>query len=152
MVWNTEVHSFLLAVVVLNTLIVGPVVTILLNREASCTHYPTTLEILNPESELRMLACVYVPRHVSGHVSLMSALGGCPNAPIKPYLMHLVELPKKRKSKLMYHQLEDGDAFSDEEEYGGNDVLEIDQISIPRFYNLEAIFFYEFMKFLLKMC
>ena len=109
----------------LHTLIIGPVVAILLNREESCAHYPTTLDILNPESELRMLACVYVPRHVSGHVSLISALGGCPNAPIKPYLVHLVELPKKRKSKLMYHQLEDGDQFSDEEEYGGNDVIEI---------------------------
>ncbi|XWS32520.1 hypothetical protein CRYUN_Cryun23aG0165100 [Craigia yunnanensis] len=125
MVWSTDIHNFLLTVVVLNTLIIGPVVAILFNKEESCAHYPTTLEILNPESELRMLACVYVPRHVSGHVSLISALGGCPNAPIKPYLVHLVELPKKRKSKLMYHQLEDGDQFSDEEEYGGNDVLEI---------------------------
>ncbi|XVF73618.1 hypothetical protein PTKIN_Ptkin12aG0216600 [Pterospermum kingtungense] len=131
MVWSPDVHNFLLAVVVLNTLIVGPIVTILLNREESCTHYPTTLEILNPESELRMLACVYVPRHVSGHVTLVSALGGCPNAPIKPYLVHLVELPKKRKSKLMYHQLEDGDQFSDEDEYGGNDVLEISDAVDP---------------------
>ncbi|WRX09760.1 Cation/H+ exchanger - like 1 [Theobroma cacao] len=125
MVWATDIHNFLLTVVVLDTLIIGPGVAILLNREESCAQYPTTLEILNPESELRMLACVYVPRHVSGHVSLISALGGSPNAPIKPYLVHLVELPKKRKSKLMYHQLEDGDQFSDEEEYGGNDVLEI---------------------------
>ncbi|XWS77398.1 hypothetical protein CRYUN_Cryun01aG0258200 [Craigia yunnanensis] len=83
-VWSTDVHSFLLTVVVLNTLIIGLVVAILLNREESCAHYPTTLEILNPESELRILACVYVPRHVSGHVSLISALSGCPNAPIKP--------------------------------------------------------------------
>ncbi|XVF33712.1 hypothetical protein REPUB_Repub17cG0191800 [Reevesia pubescens] len=124
-VWARDIHNLFLTVVVLNTLIIGPVVAILLHREESCAHYPTTLEILNPESELRMLACVYVPRHVSGHVNLISALGGCPNAPIKPYLVHLVELPKKRKSKLMYHQLEDGDQFSDEEEYGGNDVLEI---------------------------
>lgn len=126
-VWATDVHNLLLTVVVLNTLIVAPVAAILLNREESCAHYPTTLEILNPESELRMLACVYVPRHVSGHVNLVSALGGCQNAPIKPYMVHLVELPKKRKSKLMYHQLEDGDQFSDEEEYGGNDVLEINE-------------------------
>ncbi|XWS45745.1 hypothetical protein CRYUN_Cryun14cG0005900 [Craigia yunnanensis] len=124
-VWAADIHNLLLSVVVLNTLIIAPVAAILLNREESCAHYPTTLEILNPESELRMLACVYIPRHVSGHVSLISALSGCPIAPIKPYLVHLVELPKKRKSKLMYHQLEEGDQFSDEEEYGGNDVLEI---------------------------
>ncbi|XVE76742.1 hypothetical protein DITRI_Ditri13aG0005800 [Diplodiscus trichospermus] len=126
-IWAKEIHNFLLAVVVLNTLITAPVVAILLNKEESFAHYPTTLEILNPESELRLLACVYIPRHVSSHVSLISALGGCPTAPIKPYLLHLVELPKKRKSKLMYHQLEDGDQFSDEEEYGGNDVLEINE-------------------------
>ncbi|KAA3461959.1 cation/H(+) antiporter 2-like [Gossypium australe] len=125
MVWAADLHDFLLTVVVLNTLIIGPVAAILLNREESSAQYPTILEILNPESELRILACVYVPRHVSGHVSLISALGGCPTAPIKPYMVHLVELPKKRKSKLMYHQLEDGDQYSDEEEYGGNDVLEI---------------------------
>ncbi|KAE8715131.1 putative DNA-damage-inducible protein f [Hibiscus syriacus] len=115
-VWPADAYDFLLTVVVVNTLIIGPVVAILLNREVSSSQYPTILEILNPESELRILACVYVPRHVSGHVSLISALGGCPSAPIRPYMVHLVELPKKRKSKLMYHQLEDGDQYSDEEE------------------------------------
>ncbi|KAK8484515.1 hypothetical protein V6N12_057751 [Hibiscus sabdariffa] len=126
-VWPADVHDFLLTVVVINTLIIGPVVAILLNREVCSAQYPTILEILNPESELRILACMYVPRHVSGHASLISALGGCPSAPIRPYMVHLVELPKKRKSKLMYHQLEDGDQYSDEEEYGGNDVLEINE-------------------------
>ncbi|OMO69759.1 Cation/H+ exchanger [Corchorus capsularis] len=142
LVWATDIHNLLLTVVVLDTLIIGPGVSILLNREESGAQYPTTLEILNPESELRMLDCVYVPRHVSGHVSLISALAGLHNAPIKPFLVHLVELPKKRKSKLMYHQLEDGDQFSDEEEYGGNDVLEINE-AVDAFTSETKIFIHQ---------
>ncbi|KAK9036043.1 hypothetical protein V6N11_078064 [Hibiscus sabdariffa] len=123
--WEEDIHDLFVSVVILNTLIIAPLVAVLLNRDVCIAHYPTTLEILNPESELRMLACVYMPRQVSGQVSLVSALSGCQNAPIKPYLVHLVELPKKKKSKLMYHQLEEGDQYSDEEEYGGNDLIEI---------------------------
>ncbi|KAE8694178.1 hypothetical protein F3Y22_tig00110788pilonHSYRG00584 [Hibiscus syriacus] len=129
--WEGDIHDLFVSVVILNTLIIAPVVAVLLNRDECFSHHPTTLEILNPESELRVLACVYIPRHVSGHVSLISALSGCQKAPIKPYLVHLVELPKKRKSKLMYHQLEDGDQYSDEEDYGGNDVVEISDALDP---------------------
>ncbi|KAE8699693.1 hypothetical protein F3Y22_tig00110570pilonHSYRG00044 [Hibiscus syriacus] len=129
--WEGDIHDLFVSVVILNTLIIAPMVAILLNRDECFSHHPTTLEILNPESELRVLACVYIPRHVSGHVSLISALSGCRNAPIKPYLVHLVELPKKRRSKLMYHQLEDGDQYSDEEDYGGNDVIEISDALDP---------------------
>ncbi|XP_039042745.1 cation/H(+) antiporter 1-like [Hibiscus syriacus] len=123
--WEEDIHNLFVSVVILKTLIVAPLVAVLLNRDVCFAHYPTTLEILNPDSELRLMACVYIPRHVSGHVSLISALSGCQTATIKPYMVHLVELPKKRKSKLMYHQLEEGDQFSDEEEYGGNDIVEI---------------------------
>lgn len=56
MVWAADLHDFLLTVVVLNTLIIGPMAAILLNREESSAQYPTILEILNPESELRILA------------------------------------------------------------------------------------------------
>ncbi|MBA0559872.1 hypothetical protein Golob_016811 [Gossypium lobatum] len=125
MLWENDIHDLFLSVVVLKTLILAPVVAIWLNRGEFCAHYPTTLEILNPESELRMMACAYIPRHVSGYLSLISALSDCPNATLNPYVAHLVELRKKKKSKLMYHQLEDGDQYSDEEEYGGNDVVQI---------------------------
>ncbi|GLT45997.1 hypothetical protein SLA2020_197890 [Shorea laevis] len=42
--------------------------------------------------------------------------------------MHLVELPKKSKKNLMYHQLNEGYLFNDEDDYGGNDVLEINDV------------------------
>ncbi|XP_031250602.1 cation/H(+) antiporter 2-like [Pistacia vera] len=121
--WSGKIHRLLFLVVVVNTLISGPAVAyILKRRERYFAHINTAVESLEAESELRLLACAYEPRHASGHLVLTAAMGKSVN----PYLMHLVELPKKRrKTQLMYNQLEDGGQFSDEEEYGGNDVLEI---------------------------
>ncbi|KAL5857205.1 hypothetical protein ACOSQ3_004663 [Xanthoceras sorbifolium] len=125
--WNRDVHNLLLAVIVLNTVIAGPVVSFILRKnEKYFAHEQTTIEFLDPESELQMASCVYAPRNASGQLGLMSAMHGSQEAPTTPYLMHLVELPKKSKTKnLMYQQLEDGDQFSDEEDFGGNAVLEI---------------------------
>lgn len=101
---------------------------IMRKQEVQLTHNRTSIECLDPESELRMICCVYKPRNASGQLGLCSALRGKQGAAITPYLMHLVELPKRRKKKsLMYHQLQDGDQFSDEDEYGGNDVMEINE-------------------------
>ncbi|KAH7547808.1 hypothetical protein ACOSQ2_033307 [Xanthoceras sorbifolium] len=121
--WSTKVHNLLLVVVVLNTLISGTIVAFIMKRKENYfAHKDTSLEQLSKECEFRMLACAYEPRHASGQLVLTAALSGS----IAPYLIHLVELPKKRrKNTLMYNQLEDGGNFSDEEEYGGNDVLEI---------------------------
>lgn len=117
----------MIIVVVLDTVIAGPAVGYLLRvKEKYFAHKHTLLEPSEPESELRMLACVYGSRHLSSKIGLIWALSGSQETPITAYLMHLVELPKKRRKKnLMYHQLRDGDQFSDEEDYGGNDVLEI---------------------------
>ncbi|GLT84193.1 hypothetical protein SLE2022_024400 [Rubroshorea leprosula] len=123
--WTPEIHSLFLTIIVLDTIILGPVVACLLNNEKVFSMYHSCLETIHPDTELRLICCVYSPRHVSGHFCLISALSGSSTAPITPYLMHLVELPKKKKTKLMYHQLEDGGQFSDEEDYGKNDALEI---------------------------
>ncbi|GAV75025.1 Na_H_Exchanger domain-containing protein [Cephalotus follicularis] len=126
--WSTEIHHLFVIVIVLNTVIAGPAVAFILKKEEKYfAHNRTSLESNDPESELRMIACVYGARSVTGSVGLISALSGSPNAPVTAYLIHLVELQKKHKSSMLYHQLEDGDQFSDEEDYGGNDVLEINE-------------------------
>lgn len=85
-----------------------------------------SLELQDPENELRLLACVYGPRHVAASVGIISALRGPQTAPITPYLMHLVELPEKHKAKsALYHELEDEEIEVNEDDYGGNDVVEI---------------------------
>ncbi|XP_021645447.1 cation/H(+) antiporter 2 isoform X2 [Hevea brasiliensis] len=128
--WTRKLHSLVVIVVVLDTLIAGIVVVFMLRtREYYFAHKFVSIESHDTDRELRMLACVYCSRHTSATVGLISAMSGSQNVPFTPYLMHLVELPEKhRKTKLMYHQLQDGDQFSDEEEYGGNDVLEINDV------------------------
>ncbi|KAH9704202.1 Cation/H(+) antiporter 2 [Citrus sinensis] len=123
--WSPMIHRMLLIVVVLNTLITGPIIASILRRnENYFAHRNTSVESLDPESEFRILSCAYEPRHASGQLVLGASFGSS----ISPYLMHLVELPKRRrKAKLLYNQLEDGGQYSDEEDYGGNDVLEINE-------------------------
>ncbi|XP_065869386.1 cation/H(+) antiporter 1-like [Euphorbia lathyris] len=125
--WDENFHHLVVIVIVLNTVISGSVVSCTLRRDENyflARH--SILEFDDPENELRMMFCVYSSRQISAKFGLILALRGSARAPIKPYLMHLVELPKKRSTtKLMYHELEDRDNFSDEEEYGGNDVTNI---------------------------
>ncbi|XP_021901598.1 cation/H(+) antiporter 2-like isoform X2 [Carica papaya] len=127
--WGSQVRELLLAAMVINTLLSGFIASYLLRTEEKYfAHSLTALEFHSTESELRMLACVYSSHHASGAIGLISALSGSTEAPITPQLAHLVELRKNRRNKLMYHQLEDGEEFSDEETYGGDDVLEINDL------------------------
>ncbi|XP_021901638.1 cation/H(+) antiporter 2-like isoform X2 [Carica papaya] len=127
--WGPEVRHLLLAAMVINTLISGFIASYLLRKEEKYfAHSLTALEFHSTDSELRLLACVYTSHHASGAISLISASSGSKGTPITPQLVHLVELRKNHKAKLMYHQLEDGEEFSDEETYGGDDVLEINDL------------------------
>ncbi|CAL1377260.1 unnamed protein product [Linum trigynum] len=126
--WHAQdIYSLVATVTVLNTVISGPAAAFVLRKEERYfAHKHTSLELYEPESELRILACVYGSRHISAKIGLIWALSGSFTTPVTAYLTHLVELPKQRtKKNLMYHELQDGDQFSDEEEYGGNDVIEI---------------------------
>ena len=108
----------LLSTVVLDTVIAGIIVALTVKREEkSLAHQKTSLELHDPESELRILACAYGPRHSSGALGLISALNGSKRAIVTPYLMHLVEIREKRKTNLMYHQLAEGDQYSDEDDW-----------------------------------
>ncbi|XP_068304978.1 cation/H(+) antiporter 2-like [Pyrus communis] len=126
--WNPTAYNLLLMTIVINTVISGPVVALLMKREERLfTHTHTSLgfELEKPDqSELRLLACVYGPRHMSAILSVIASMRGSQTASIMPYMAHLIELNRKRRTNVSYHELE-ADEMSDEEEYGGNDVLEI---------------------------
>ncbi|XP_009350440.2 cation/H(+) antiporter 2-like [Pyrus x bretschneideri] len=126
--WNPTAYNLLLMTIVINTVISGPVVALLMKREERLfTHTHTSLgfELEKPDqSELRLLACVYGPRHMSAILSVIASMRGSPTASIMPYMAHLIELNRKSRTNVSYHELE-ADEMSDEEEYGGNDVLEI---------------------------
>ncbi|CAN1223289.1 Cation/H(+) antiporter 2 [Linum perenne] len=126
--WDDNTHKLVIIIVVINTLIAGPVVSFILKREEKYfAHNLTFLEFLDPDHELRFLQCVYESRHITSKLGLISAMTGSQRSPTVIYLLHLIELLKKhrRKKKLMYNELQDGDQFSDDEEYGGNDMVEI---------------------------
>lgn len=78
----------------------GPVIALIVKRENTSLGYGhIALEWQDPETELRMLACVHNPRHIPTMVGLISALRGSEEGPIVPYLMHLIELPEKTKKQ-----------------------------------------------------
>ncbi|XP_052189546.1 cation/H(+) antiporter 2-like isoform X1 [Diospyros lotus] len=120
-------YGLMISTLVINTLVVGPIIAFMVRRESDILGFKhIALEWQTADSELRILACVHNPRHLSTMFGLIAALGGPEKGPIAPYFMHLIELPEKTKSHLMYHQRED-DELSDEDNYGGNDVVEINE-------------------------
>ncbi|KAJ7952618.1 Cation/H(+) antiporter like [Quillaja saponaria] len=126
--FSDRAYNVLLISIVINTIISGIVVGFLRSaKENVFVHDRTTLELLQQEEdELRILACVHEPRHVAPLLAVMAALHGSQTSPISCHLLHLIELVKKSKSNLLYHQKEDHE-FSDDEDYGGNDVVQIQE-------------------------
>uniref|UniRef100_A0A5B7C3I2 Putative cation/H(+) antiporter 2-like isoform X1 n=1 Tax=Davidia involucrata TaxID=16924 RepID=A0A5B7C3I2_DAVIN len=123
---SQDFYSVMMATLVINTLIAGPVTAYMVRRESEFIGYRSkAFALQDPEAELIMLACVHSPRPVATMLGLIAASRGSQNIPITPYLLHLIELPEKTNTNLMYHQREDDEYFSDEEDYGGDDVVEI---------------------------
>ncbi|XP_057731519.1 cation/H(+) antiporter 1-like [Arachis stenosperma] len=120
-----KAYNVLLVSIVLNTVISGITVAFLSRGEERLfvTNH-TALEPQSLEDELRILACVYDPRQVSAVLSTVLALHGNKQTPSTTYLMHLIELVKKIKTNVLFHEKETAE-ISDDEDYGGNDVVDI---------------------------
>ncbi|KAL9148573.1 hypothetical protein ABFS82_12G049900 [Erythranthe guttata] len=120
-------YNLMMAAVVINSLIWGPVIAYMVRRESDILGYKhIAFEFQSPESELKLLACVHGPRPVATMIGLIATCKGSDNVAITPYLMHLIELPEKTKTTLLFHQKEE-DELSDDDNYGGNDVVEINE-------------------------
>ncbi|ESQ27179.1 hypothetical protein EUTSA_v10018147mg [Eutrema salsugineum] len=127
--WTTTIHDMMVAALVITTLVSGVLASFLLRaREKDFAHKKTSLESHDTNEELRVLSCVYGVRHARGAISLVSTMSGSRGAskPFTPLLMHLVPLPKKRKSELLYHEHdEDGGNVNGDDDFGTNEGLEI---------------------------
>ncbi|XP_003603668.2 cation/H(+) antiporter 1 [Medicago truncatula] len=122
---NAEDCNVVLVAIVLNTIISGIIVSFLARGEEKMfSNNHTAIEPQEMEDELRILACVYDPRQVSSILATILAMHGSKTSPSTTYLMHLIELVKKIKSNLLFHEKENAD-LSDDDDYGGNDVVEI---------------------------
>ena len=118
----------LIATLVITTLLSGVISSLLLRtQEKGFSHRKTSLEFHDTKEELRVLTCVYGVRQARGLISLISALNGASSSPFTPYLMHLIPLSKKRKTELLYHELDvDGvNSTGGDDEFGTNEGLEI---------------------------
>ena len=116
------------ASLVITTLLSGVLSSLLLwTQEKGFSHQKTSLEFHDTKDELRVLTCVYGVRQARGLISLVSALHGASSSLFTPYLMHLIPLPKKRKTELLYHELDDDgvNAIGGDDEFGTNEGLEI---------------------------
>ncbi|XP_061358568.1 cation/H(+) antiporter 2-like [Gastrolobium bilobum] len=123
--FNSDAYNVLLLSIVLNTIISGIIAAFLTRGEEKMfANNHTAIEPQQMDDELRMLACVYDPRQVSVVLSTVLAIHGSRASPYTTHLLHLIELVKKIKSTLLYHEKENAD-LSDDDDYGGNDVVEI---------------------------
>ncbi|CAF1926110.1 hypothetical protein HID58_065043 [Brassica napus] len=127
--WFTPIiHDMLIATLVITTLLSGVISSLLLRtQEKGFSHQKTSLEFHDTKEELRVLTCVYGVRQARGLISLISALNGVSSSPFTPYLMHLIPLSKKRKTELLYHELDEDGVNSNggDDEFGTNEGLEI---------------------------
>jgi hypothetical protein len=122
---DTEAYNVLLVAIVINTIISGIIVAFLARGEEKMfSNIHTAIEPQEIDDELRILACVYDPRQVSAILATVLAIHGSKASPSTTYLMHLIELVKKIKSNLLFHEKDNAD-LSDDDDYGGNDVVEI---------------------------
>ncbi|CAH8330178.1 unnamed protein product [Eruca vesicaria subsp. sativa] len=122
--WTTTIHDMMIASLVITTLLSGVLASFLLKaREKDFAHQKTSLESHDTSEELRTLSCVYGARCTRGEIAIISSLSGSHGAskPFTPLLMHLVPLPKKRKSELLYHE-HDEDVHVDDD-FGTNESL-----------------------------
>ncbi|XP_010532007.1 PREDICTED: cation/H(+) antiporter 2-like [Tarenaya hassleriana] len=130
--WRGQIiHDLIVAALVITTLISGVIAAFLLrSRQRSFAQERTSLEFHETGEELRVLSCVYGLLHARGAISLVSALSGS-SSPFTPLLLHLVPLPKKRKSELLYHEQDDGGGgggkFNEDDEFATNEGLEINE-------------------------
>ncbi|MCL7051433.1 hypothetical protein MKW94_009086 [Papaver nudicaule] len=121
--WTIKDYNTFIITVALNTVIVGPFLAFMVRKEGKFMAFKHVgLESQKPETEIRTLACVHGPRHVPTLVGIVSAAAGTRKSPFTAYVMHLVELTEK-SSDFLYNQHES--VLSDDEDYGGNDELEI---------------------------
>ncbi|KAI4354816.1 hypothetical protein L6164_003650 [Bauhinia variegata] len=123
---NDDGYNVFVVSIVLNTIITGIIVSFLRKGEHRLfDNRYTALEFEEEQEELRILSCVYDPRQISTILALVLALNGSKSSPSICYLMHLIELVKKIKNNMFFHQKENAELSDEEEYHGGNDIVEI---------------------------
>ncbi|XP_077246127.1 cation/H(+) antiporter 19-like [Tasmannia lanceolata] len=113
-------YNMLIMAAMLNTIITGPIITLIVKKERKrLAYYHIGVEWQPQESELRTLACVHRSAHVPTMMKLIDASRGTNRSPATAYLLQLIELTDGLAADILYHQRDED--FEDEYKYGNED-------------------------------
>ncbi|GAA0156316.1 transporter [Lithospermum erythrorhizon] len=103
---DRQSYSILIILVVLFTGITSPIVKYLYKPFKSYMPYnKRTIQNLGPNTELRLLACIYYQDHTPSVINLLEASNPAPDSPICFYVVHLIDLANRAAARLEAHYL-----------------------------------------------
>lgn len=102
--FDQQTFSWTIASLLLMTMVIGPVVGFTHNSARHMKHfYRRNLEKSKPDAPLRVLACVYSARNLSGLINLLHISNATRKSPITVFAVHLVELAGRASAMIIFH-------------------------------------------------
>ncbi|CAL5437043.1 unnamed protein product [Camellia sinensis] len=103
-VLDDRAFAIMIIVAVAMTAIITPIVTTIYKPSKRFAPYKRrSIQILKPETELRVLVCIHTPRNVPTIIKLLEASHPTKNSPFCIYVLHLVELTGRASAMLIVH-------------------------------------------------
>ncbi|CAL9146675.1 unnamed protein product [Musa hybrid cultivar] len=117
---------------ILTTAVIGPALEIFHKTSRSRAAYKRrNLQQCRPDTELRMVACVYTARNVPSIISLLQMSNPTKRSPVFVYVVHLLELTGRGAAMMIVHQ---ASSKHTQEKVGSKSsgcALQADQIIAP---------------------
>ncbi|KAJ8467943.1 hypothetical protein OPV22_030495 [Ensete ventricosum] len=129
---DERTYTMLVLGSILMTAVVGPALEIFNKTTRSRAAYKRrNLQQCRPDSELRMVACVYTARNVPSIISLLRMSNPTKRSPVFVYVVHLLELTGRGAAMMIVHQ---ASSKHGQEKVGSKSsgcALQADQIIAP---------------------
>ncbi|XP_068645204.1 cation/H(+) antiporter 1-like [Aristolochia californica] len=119
--WGIGTQRAVLIMMVVCTVISGSAASFIRRGRSLQAINHVGMERTPPESELKMILCVYAVRHVPAMMNLIAASSGAEGATLTAHVIHLIELTRRNTTSLLYHQRPEEDA----DDLGDGDAREI---------------------------
>ncbi|URE31680.1 Sodium/hydrogen exchanger family [Musa troglodytarum] len=117
---------------ILTTAVVGPVLEIFNKTSRSRAAYKRrNLQQCRPDSELRMVACVYTARNVPSIISLLQMSNPTKRSPVFVYVVHLLELTGRGAAMMIVQQASSKHSLEKVGSKSSGGALQADQIIAP---------------------
>ncbi|XP_059436457.1 cation/H(+) antiporter 15-like [Corylus avellana] len=101
---NDQQFTVMVVAIVAMTIVVAPIMSAIYKHRKGLKQYRLrTIQRQKPDTELRVLACVYTTANVSGIISLLQVSHATKLSPITIFALHLVELTGRASAMLIVH-------------------------------------------------